>query len=102
MFERGISEAAVRYAIDKGEVIQEEEVTMKCVICKHGETQEGTATVTLERTKVTIVFKDVPAQVCANCGEEYIDSLVTQQLLRSAEEAEKSGVEVDVRHYKAA
>jgi len=75
---------------------------MKCVICKHGKTEKGTATVTLERTKVTIVFKDVPAQVCANCGEEYIDSLVTQQLLRSAEEAEKSGVEVDVRHYKAA
>ena len=75
---------------------------MKCVICKYGETQGGTATVTLERNNVTVVFKDVPAQVCINCGEEYIDALVTQQLLSSAEEAEESGVEVDVRHYKAA
>ena len=75
---------------------------MKCVICKHGETKEGTATVTLERANITVVFKDVPAQVCANCGEEYIDALVTQQLLSSAEDAEKSGVEVDVRHFKAA
>jgi len=75
---------------------------MNCVICKHSETKEGTATVTLERANITVVFKDVPAQVCANCGEEYIDALVTQQLLSSAEDAEKSGVEVDVRHYKAA
>ncbi len=60
---------------------QEEKVIMKCVICKHGETQEGTATVTLERVNVTVVFKDVPAQVCTNCGEEYIDAQVTQQLL---------------------
>ena len=81
---------------------QEEKVTMKCLICKHGKTQEGTATVTLEHANVTVVFKDVPAQVCTNCGEEYIDSLVTQRLLRSAEEAEKAGVEVDIRHYKAA
>lgn len=75
---------------------------MKCVICKHGETKEGTATVTLERANITVVFKDVPAQVCLNCGEEYIDELVTQKLLSSAEEAENSGVEVDIRHYKAA
>lgn len=75
---------------------------MKCLICKHGKTQEGAATVTLEPANVTVVFKDVPAQVRTNCGEEYIDALVTQQLLRGAEEAEKAGVEVDVRHYKAA
>ena len=75
---------------------------MKCAICKHGETHPGTATVTLERDNVTLIFKDVPAQVCANCGEEYIEAPVTRQLLTSAEEAEKAGVELDVRHYKAA
>ena len=67
---------------------QEEKASMKCVICKHGEIHEGTATVTLERTNVTIVFKDVPAQVCTNCGEAYIDALVTQQLSLRAMESE--------------
>lgn len=30
---------------------------MKCVICKHGEVTSGTATVTLERDKTTLVIK---------------------------------------------
>jgi len=44
---------------------------MKCVICKHGETREGTTTVTFDRDGMTLVVKDVPAQVCTNCGEDF-------------------------------
>lgn len=72
---------------------------MKCVICKHSELREGTVTVTLERDATTIVFKDVPAQVCPNCGEEYVDSETTAHLLESAEAGEHSGDAVEVRHY---
>lgn len=36
---------------------------MICVICKHGETRPGTATVTLKREDTTLVIKGVPAQV---------------------------------------
>jgi|GEM_PF-6523276 len=43
---------------------QEEKVTMRWLICKHGETQVGTATVTLEHANVIVVFKDVPAEAC--------------------------------------
>ena len=46
---------------------------MKCIICKHGETKTGTATVTLTRDQLTLVVKGVPAQVCDNCGEEYVE-----------------------------
>ena len=45
---------------------------MTCVICKRGELRLGTATVALERENTTLVIKEVPAQVCANCGEEYV------------------------------
>ena len=45
---------------------------MNCVICKHGETRPGKTTVTLERKATTVVIKNVPAQVCSNCGEEYV------------------------------
>jgi YgiT-type zinc finger domain-containing protein len=72
---------------------------MKCIICKHGETKPGTATVTLTRDQLTLVVKGVPAQVCQNCGEEYVDENITAQLLRVAEEAAQAGVEVDVREY---
>ncbi|MBI3952250.1 MAG: type II toxin-antitoxin system MqsA family antitoxin [Acidobacteria bacterium] len=75
---------------------------MKCVICKHGETQPGTATVTLERDGMTLVVKSVPALVCENCGEEYLDEEITAKLLREAEETASVGVQVDVREYIAA
>ena len=73
---------------------------MKCIICKHGETKPGKTTITLERNGATIVFKGVPAQVCDNCGEKYIDEVTTKDLLCKAREIVKSGVEVDIRQYE--
>jgi YgiT-type zinc finger domain-containing protein len=75
---------------------------MNCVICKHGETQPGRTTVTLTRGNTTVVFRDVPALICDNCGEEYVDEEITARLLAIAEEAARSGVQVDVRDYIAA
>jgi len=74
---------------------------MKCVICKKGETRAGKTSVTLERDGATLVFKGVPASVCANCGEEYVDGEITARLLKSAEEAARSGIEVEIRQYTA-
>ena len=75
---------------------------MKCVICKQGETQPGAVTVTLERGKTTLVIKNVPAQVCENCGEAYVDETITEQLLMVAEVAVNAGVQVEVREFVAA
>lgn len=75
---------------------------MKCPICRAGETRPGKATVTLERDGLTLVVKNVPARVCANCGEEYVDEREASRLLEAAEEALRAGVKVDVREYVAA
>ncbi len=75
---------------------------MKCVICKQGETKVGKATITLERDGTTLVVKGVPANVCTNCGEEYVSEEITARLLKNAEEAVQAGVQVDVREYIAA
>ena len=75
---------------------------MKCVICKHGETMVGTTTITLEKGKSTIVFKDVPAEICDNCGEKYVDSKTTKKLLQKAKELVKSGTQVDIRTFQEA
>lgn len=74
---------------------------MKCVICKQGELEPGKVTVTLERKGSTLVFKGVPAQVCPNCGEEYIAEDVSAKLLQRADELAKDGAQVDVREYAA-
>ena len=75
---------------------------MKCVICRHGETIEGATTITLERGTSTIVFKDVPAKICDNCGEKYIDDKITKILLKKANELIKNGTEVDIRKFQMA
>ncbi len=75
---------------------------MKCPICRTGETGPGKATVTLKREGLTLVVKGVPARVCANCGEEYVDESVARRLLEAAESDLRAGVRLDVRDYVAA
>jgi YgiT-type zinc finger domain-containing protein len=75
---------------------------MRCIVCKQADTRPGKVTVTLERNGVTLVIKGVPAQVCPNCGEEYVDEKITERLLETAEDAIRLGVRVDIRDYVAA
>ena len=74
---------------------------MKCAICKHGETQPGRVTVVLERNETTLLFKNVPADICENCGEEYVSSEVNSKLLQMANEAAKKGVDLEMLRYAA-
>jgi YgiT-type zinc finger domain-containing protein len=64
---------------------------MRCGICRLGETELGTATITLERGGTTLVVKAVPAQVCQNCGEVYLDEEIAAHLLHGAEQAVRAG-----------
>ncbi len=75
---------------------------MTCTICKQTDVEPGTATVTLERDGMTLVVKHVAARVCPNCGEEYINEDAALHLLETAEQAARSGVQVDVREYAVA
>ncbi|MHB1361929.1 MAG: type II toxin-antitoxin system MqsA family antitoxin [Thermoleophilia bacterium] len=74
---------------------------MKCVICKEGETHSGEVTVTLQRGDTTVIIKNVPAEICENCGEYYLDEDVTESVLTRAEEAVKSGAEVEILRFAA-
>ena len=74
---------------------------MNCVICRHGQTRPGTATLDLERDGLTLVLKNVPAEICENCGEEYIDEAVATSALASAERAAADGVTVEIREFRA-
>jgi YgiT-type zinc finger domain-containing protein len=65
---------------------------MLCVMCRHGETEPGTTTMTLERDTTTVVFKNIPAEVCQICGEAYLDAETTRHLLNIVEEAARVSV----------
>lgn len=74
---------------------------MKCVLCKYGETQPGKVTVSLQRGETTVIIKDVPAEVCENCGEYYLSESVTEKLLQKGEEAVSKGTEVEIYRFAA-
>ena len=74
---------------------------MICAICKKGTTKPGFVTVTLQRGESTVVIKDVPADVCANCGEYYLSVETSERVMHIGEEAVARGVQVEVSKYVA-
>lgn len=72
---------------------------MTCIVCKQDRTEAGETTVTLERGELTLVVRGVPARVCPNCGEAYVEDAVAADLLRTADQVARAGARVDVRQY---
>lgn len=72
-----------------------------CVICKHGEIQPGTTTLTVERGRMTLVLKGIPARICGTCGEAYFDEKTTSRIEAIADELERAGLEVAIQEYAA-
>jgi YgiT-type zinc finger domain-containing protein len=75
---------------------------MVCAICRQGELESETATVTLERGGTTVVIRGVPARVCSVCGEEFVDESATTELLALADRAAREGVQVEIRQFAIA
>ncbi|MEC7418329.1 MAG: type II toxin-antitoxin system MqsA family antitoxin [SAR324 cluster bacterium] len=55
----------------------------------------------LERGQTTLVYKNVPAEVCDNCGEEYLSVEINRKLLKQAEQAAERGVDLEMLRYAA-
>ena len=77
----------------------------QCPMCSAGTLRKasagGTTTLTMERGEATIVFKDVPADVCDVCGEAFIDEDISEDVYEQAEAAIEAGAQFDVRYYEA-
>ena len=74
---------------------------MKCVICKTGHTHPGTATVTLQRNNSVVVIRDVPAEICEDCGEYYLSEPVAKRVYADADATVQRHVEVEILRYAA-
>ena len=72
---------------------------MKCLICKNGETQGGFTAVTLQRGDHILVIKNVPADICENCGEYYLSQEIAELMYQQAEQALERGAEVEIGHF---
>ena len=75
---------------------------MKCVICKNGTIKKGKVTVTLERKGTIILLREVPAQVCDNCGHYFLDDKTSKIVLNKANKAYTEGAELEVISLKTA
>ncbi|KAF0151982.1 MAG: hypothetical protein FD143_1451 [Ignavibacteria bacterium] len=75
---------------------------MKCTVCKNGETEKRTTSITVNRADSFFIFKNVPSEVCINCGEQYFDELVTSKILSMAAESAEKGTILDIKEYRAA
>ena len=64
-----------------------------CVVCKSGEVRTGTTTLTVERGKMTVVLKEIPAR---------FDEMTTVRIETIVEQLQRSGVEVAVQEFVAA
>lgn len=73
---------------------------MKCPICKFGEMKDGFTQVVLTRENATVIFRNVPAKICDDCGEYYLDENTAQDLYIRADNCFKSGQEVAIIEYK--
>lgn len=70
-----------------------------CPLCGGRLVANQRATIPFVLGKVVIVVKDVPAEMCRNCGEPYLAGAVTDRLLKLLERFAHLPIEVSVTSY---
>jgi YgiT-type zinc finger domain-containing protein len=72
-----------------------------CPLCKSSVVQ-GASTFTVDLGTGVVVVRDVPAQVCSQCGEEWLDDSTAAKLENIVESARKKHVTVEVARWSEA
>ena len=72
-----------------------------CTFCK-GTTKDGFSTFTVDLENCVIVIRNVPAQICEQCGETYYSTEVMQQLFRIAQDVRHNMTEIIIVNYQTA
>jgi YgiT-type zinc finger domain-containing protein len=69
---------------------------MECIICKVGRTKNGKTNFTIEKNGAFLIYKDVDADICDNCGEAYFSIETSRKIEQLSAEAVKKGTELEV------
>lgn len=80
---------------------QEENKVKRCPLCG-GEMSDGITTIPFLISEKVVVIKDVPAEICSDCGEAYMKSSVVGKVESVLDKLEELHSEMSVVHYKAA
>ena len=73
----------------------------KCPLCG-GEMLEGIATIPFLSGDQATIIKNIPAEICSDCGEAYMKSNIVGNIESLLDRLEALGAEVSVVHYEAA
>lgn len=66
-----------------------------CPVCG-GRKEQGKTTYSVDFGTDVVLVRNVPAKICVQCGEEWIDNQTTQKSERIVEEARKKQHQVEV------
>ncbi len=75
---------------------------MKCIACKEGCSQPGATTMSIDKGSTIVVIRNIPAEICSTCGEEYIDTDTMKVIEKIVQSAQKAGLNIAVQQYRAA
>jgi len=75
---------------------------MDCTLCKSGSTEDGYVTVTLEKGNTIVLIKNVPAEICQNCGHYYLSKEITTMVHNLGKEAYQKGTELEIINLQVA
>jgi YgiT-type zinc finger domain-containing protein len=73
----------------------------RCALCG-GEMYEGITTIPFLIGEKVVVIKDVPAEICSDCGEAYMKSSVVDKVESVLDKLEELHSEMSVVHYEVA
>jgi YgiT-type zinc finger domain-containing protein len=66
-----------------------------CPMCGGGR-RSGRVTYSADLGSVVVVVRDVPATVCEQCGEEWLDDATAAELENRTADARKRGAQIEV------
>ena len=70
-----------------------------CPLCS-GKIEESSTTFTVDLGNGVLIVREVPAQICRQCGEEWFDKKVSHRLDQLAEGMRERGAEVEIVTYQ--
>ena len=73
----------------------------RCPLCG-GELHDGITTAPFFIDEKIVVIKDVPSEICSECGEPYMKSSVVDGIEALLDKLKDLQSEISVVHYKAA
>jgi YgiT-type zinc finger domain-containing protein len=74
-------------------------ITIECIICKNGILEEGKDTVTFEKEGHLIIIREVPGEVCDNCGHFYVGSEAAIEIQKKVKKTVADGAELEILKY---